>query len=171
MFDQSEASMPGHYAPTQTAFLLLDFHSLFVEKAGGTKGVSALEVAVQLRKWAKTKNIHVIHCLLDINDVPFATCKGPAGIASITQSMRDNGGEEPSTLLENSHGEVTFTRKPGHVSAFKSPGFREYLEGKGIKSLVMTGLSTSGCVLRTAVQGTDEEYVVTVISDGYMDWL
>ena len=55
------------------------------------------------------------------------------------------------------------------MSALKSPGLEDFLQEKGIKSLVLAGLSTSGCVLRTAVAACDAEYVVTVISDGCAD--
>lgn len=84
--------------------------------------------------------------------------------------MKGDGGKEPAELTGgDSDGDVTFTRKIGHVSALKSPGLLEFLEEKGIKSLVLTGLSTSGCVMRTALTGTDAEFVVTVIADGCAD--
>lgn len=77
---------------------------------------------------------------------------------------------EPAELLGNAQEEyVTFKRRAGHISALKSPGLMEYLAEKGVNSLLLAGLSTSGCVLRTAVQATDEEFVVTVIRDGCAD--
>lgn len=83
--------------------------------------------------------------------------------------MKDAGGAEPEALRGQSRNEVTFLRRPGYVSALKSPGLLEYLGRKGVKSLVLAGLSTSGCVMRTAVAASDEEFVVTVLSDGCMD--
>lgn len=80
-----------------------------------------------------------------------------------------SGGDEAPALVEDAEGETTFTRRVGHVSALKSPGLLEYLEENGVKSLVLAGLSTSGCVLRTASAGADAEFVVTVLEDGCAD--
>lgn len=168
-FNAADKSTPGHYGPSQTALLLLDFHSMFVQKAGGPKAHAALEVAAKMRAWAKSQGIQVIHGLIDINAAPFPTCKDAGRLAGVVAAMKSSGGEEPAELLEGGGGDVTFTRKPGYVSAFKSPGLDDFLQKRGIKSLVLTGLSTSGCVLRTAITATDAEYVVTVISGGCAD--
>jgi nicotinamidase-related amidase len=169
-FDSSDISNPGHYGPSQTALLLLDFHSLFVQQASGPTGSAALGVAAKLRTWAKAQGIHVIHCLVDLDDAPVATSKDINRLLGIQLTMRASGGEESVELSEGgAEGEITFTRKPGFVSALKSPGLEDYLQKKGITSLVLTGLSTSGCVNRTALSAPDAEYVVTVISDGCAD--
>jgi nicotinamidase-related amidase len=76
---------------------------------------------------------------------------------------------EPAELRADDKDELTFHRVPGHISALKSPGLLDYLKEKGIKSLVLSGLSTSGCVLRTAVTATDAEFATTVISDACAD--
>ncbi|KAK5222481.1 hypothetical protein LTR47_010474 [Exophiala xenobiotica] len=174
MFNAADITTPGYYGPSETALLLLDFHTMFVKQAGGDKAPAALEVAAQLRTWAKEQGIQVIHALIDVNMTPFPTCKGSKGFASIAAAMQSTGTdvEPPELLSESSNGEdndVTFTRKPGYVSALKSPGMEEFLQKRGIKSLVLTGLSTSGCVARTVFAASDAEYVVTVISDGCAD--
>jgi nicotinamidase-related amidase len=168
-FNAADISTPGHYGPSQTALLLLDFHSMLVQKAAGPKALAALEVAAQMRTWAKSQGIQVIHGLIDINATPFPTCKDAGRFASVVASVKSGGGEEPVELLEGGSDDVTFTRRPGHVSALKSPGLDDFLQKKGIKSLVLTGLSTSGCVMRTAITASDAEYVVSVISDGCAD--
>jgi nicotinamidase-related amidase len=168
-FNPTEKSTPGYYLPSQTALLLLDFHSLFVQKAGGS---ASLAIAANLRTWAHTLGIQVIHCLIDINLPPFPTAKDSDKLASIVAAMKNSGGDkEPAELLDGSGevADVTFTRRAGHVSALKSPGLEEFLRAKGIQSLVLTGLSTSGCVLRTACAACDAEFVTTVISDGCAD--
>ncbi|KAI2633592.1 Isochorismatase hydrolase [Hypomontagnella submonticulosa] len=170
MFNPADITTPGHYGPSQTALLLLDFHTMLVRKVGGPKAVAALETAAKVRAWAKSQGIQVIHCLIDFEDTPFPTCMGADKLGQMVAMAKADGGEEAIELSEGgSDGEVTFTRKPGHVSALKSPGLEDFLKQKGVTSLVLTGLSTSGCVMRTAVAATDAEYVVTVISDGCAD--
>ena len=169
-FGQSDPSTPGFYTSSQTALLLLDFHSRFVEKSGGPAAQAAFETAVRLKRWALSHGIHVIHGIMDLQRTPFQTCKGASTIASTVAIMREDGGEEPAELRENyGQNEKLFTRTPGHVSALKSPGLLDHLHSNGIKSLVLTGLSTSGCVLRTAISATDAEFVVSVISDACAD--
>ncbi|KIW58564.1 hypothetical protein PV05_03072 [Exophiala xenobiotica] len=170
MFNAADIATPGYYGPSETALLLLDFHTMFVKQAGGEKAPAALEVAANLRTWAQTQGIQVIHALIDINMTPFPTCKNSERFTSIGAAMKSTGTDvEPHELLSKSGSgvdDVTFTRRPGYVSALKSPGLDDFLQKKGIKSLVLTGLSTSGCVARTTFAATDAEYVVTVISDG-----
>jgi nicotinamidase-related amidase len=170
MFNSTDVSAPGHYGPSQTAFLLLDFHSLFIEKIGSSTAQAALDVAVKMRTWAKSQGIQIIHCLIDIDLAPYPTCKDTGRFAGVADVMRASGGnKEPVALLEDGSDDVTFTRRLGFVSALKSPGLDDFLQKKGIKSLILAGLSTSGCVTKTGFAATDAEYVVTTMSDGCAD--
>lgn len=142
---------------------------MLIERTGGPAGADALAVAASTKKWAKAQGIHIIHCLIDSSSTPFPTAKDVERLASAMEYFKSSAGDEAPSLVQDSDGEITFTRRIGHVSALKSPGLLEYLEENGIKSLVLTGLSTSGCVLRTAVAGCDAEFVVTVLKDGCAD--
>jgi nicotinamidase-related amidase len=164
-----DTSSPSAYGPSETALLLLDWYTLFVEKVAGPSAEPALKVAVELRNWAKTQNITVIHCLIDANGTPFPACKGVDRFQGLLEIMKNVEQPEPAELRTDDNDELTFYRVPGHISALKSPGLLAYLKEKGIKSLVLTGLSTSGCVLRTAVTATDAEFATTVISDACAD--
>jgi nicotinamidase-related amidase len=171
IFNASDVSAPGHYPPSQTALLLLDFHTMFVQ-GDNAIGSAPAQVAADLRTWAHSHNITVIHALVDVHGTPYTTIKGLPRLSPLLTALRaeGGGGQELTLLRENlAEGEATFSRTPGFVSALKSPGIEEFLREKGIKSLILAGLSTSGCVLRTAIPATDAEYVVTVISDGCAD--
>ncbi|THY29614.1 TPR domain protein [Aureobasidium pullulans] len=160
----------GFYLPSHTALLLLDFHEMFLQHAGPSAN-TAVATAVEMRKWATSHGILVIHALIDTAKSAFPSCKDANRFNTTVAAMVSSGTiDEPTSLTEGAGaGELTFARKPGHVSALKSPGLMEFLYEKGIKSLILTGLSTSGCVLRTALQATDEEFVVTVVRDGCAD--
>lgn len=169
MFNLKDQSTPGHYGPSQTALFLLDFHSMFIHRADGTNAPISLKVAAGMRNWANSLGIQVIHCLIDLNQTPYPTCKNAGNFSSAITAMRTSGGEEPRELVDGVGNDVTFTRRPGFISALSSPGLDDFLKEKDIKSLLLAGLSTSGCVLRTAVMAGEAEYVVTVISDGCAD--
>ncbi|KAF5675309.1 isochorismatase hydrolase [Fusarium denticulatum] len=164
-----DASSPSAYGPSETALLLLDWYSLFIEKVAGPVAEPALKVAIELRNWAKANNITVVHCLIDANGTPFPACKGVERFQGLLQVMKTLEQPEPAELRADDKDEPTFHRVPGHISALKSPGLLDYLKKKGIKSVVLSGLSTSGCVLRTAVTATDAEFATTVISDACAD--
>ena len=170
-FNPADPSAPGHYGPSQTALVLLDFHNLVVNKNAGPKGPAALEVAIKLRTWAHSQGIQVIHGLVNTTLTPFPTSKDFERFKLIIAAAKLNGnGDESPELLKGGPGnEPTFARRVGYISAFKSPGFPEFLQKNGIKSLIIAGLATSGVVLRTALEGSEEEYVVTVISDACAD--
>jgi len=88
----------------------------------------------------------------------------------VADMVASGGVAEPAELVERyDEQDVTFTRAPGIVSAMESPGLMDRLESRGIKSLVLCGLSTSGAVLRTAMPATDAGFVVTIIEDGCAD--
>lgn len=169
-FDAKDRANPAYYDPSQTAFLLLDFHTMFVQHSGPS-ALLAVAVAAKFKKWAESQGILVIHALIDTTKSPFPTCKDATRYSTIMSAMESTTTTvEPAVLLGNGQeGNLTFTRQAGHISALKSPGLMELLAEKGIKSLLLAGLSTSGCVLRTALQATDEEFVVTVIKDGCAD--
>lgn len=169
-FDANDRTNPAYYGPSQTAFLLLDFHTMFVEQSGPSAS-QAVAVAASFKKWARSQGILVIHALIDTSKSPFPTCKDATRYSTIISAMKSsNTTVEPAELLGDADEEnLTFTRQAGHISALKSLGLMEFLAEKGIKSLLLAGLSTSGCVLRTALQATDEEFVVTVIQDGCAD--
>lgn len=173
LLDSSSPESPGFYAASETTLLLLDWHSLFVEKPGQDAS-AALAVAAGLRSWAQKLNMTIVHALIDCSQDPFLACKDRGMVQSTAAAMVQAGGvSEADVLSAGSSGniecETTFLRTPGHVSAPKSPGLLEHLHAKGIKSVLLTGLSTSGCVARTAFAVTDAEFVVTVVSDACAD--
>jgi maleamate amidohydrolase len=55
------------------------------------------------------------------------------------------------------------------ASAFFRTGLDEYLRGEGIDSLVVTGLTTSGCVRATVVDGLQHDYRVVIPSEAVGD--
>lgn len=162
-----DTSSPYAYQPSETALLLLDWYSLFVEIAAGPRAAAARDTTFQFRKWAKSQGITVIHCLIDANGTLGPICKDKKRYEDFLELMKASTEPEPTELRDEL--EMYFQRAPAHLSALKSPGLLEHLKDQGIKSLVLTGLSTSGCVLRTALTTTDAEFVTTVIRDACAD--
>lgn len=162
---------PSHYAASQTALLLLDYKHVVINKIG-EPAYAAVKTAVEMRQWAKSKGVEVLHCLVDFSGAqPFPTSKEAERLSILIAQLKQedgDGGEEPTELLDNG-GDATFYRRPGHISALHPTDIKMYLRGRGIRSLILMGLSTGGCVVRTSFEAAEEEYVVSVIEDGCAD--
>ncbi|PRP74772.1 hypothetical protein PROFUN_06633 [Planoprotostelium fungivorum] len=165
-FDPSDPSSPSHYKSNETALLLLDFHNFIVNMADAS---SAVQVSSSLRQWAIEKQIPVLHCLIDIKE-PFSPVFKMAARSAMVSSLPPQMLSETADLNEPSSAfDHHFVRAPGTVSALESRGLMEFLQAKGIRSLVLCGLSTSGCTFSTARAATDKRFVVTIIEDGCSD--
>ena len=55
------------------------------------------------------------------------------------------------------------------VGAFGTTDLDEQLRDRGIDTLILAGISTSGCVLSTVRDGSDRDYRVVVLSDATAD--
>ena len=69
--------------------------------------------------------------------------------------------------LEPAEGEPVFEKQ--WASGFFNTGLDEYLRKAGIDSLVVTGLTTSGCVRATAVDGLQYDFKVVIPAEAVGD--
>ena len=69
-------------------------------------------------------------------------------------------------LVEKGH-EIVITKQ--YASSFFGTSLAATLTAAGIDSLVLTGVSTSGCVRATAVDGCQHGFVTVVARDGVGD--
>lgn len=176
LFDATVPSSPSSILASNTALLLLDYQALAISTLGDV-GTRAVQVARRIRHQALDRGVAVLHGVVDINATPAPTSRiserWPRYQARIGQDP-SLGAEVPELLgaREASSGsgtERTFARKPGLVSALSAPGLREELEGRGVRALVVCGVSTSGCVLSTVRDATERGWVVCVVADACAD--
>jgi len=71
------------------------------------------------------------------------------------------------STLEPQDGDVVVTKR--RVSAFTGSDLEVILRSRGIDTLVLTGIATSGVVLSTLRQAADLDFEVVVLSDGCAD--
>jgi nicotinamidase-related amidase len=120
-----------------------------VREHGGT--IAYVRVAFTEEDWAAVPPANVI----------FAQ-------ASRTRMMHH---EDPSTAIHDS-----LTPQPGdivvrktRVGAMSTTDLDRQLRDRGIDTLILAGLSTSGVVLSTVVEAADRDYRLFVLSDGTED--
>lgn len=171
ILDPQNPCSPLAFHTSQTALLLLDFHAFIVKSQPEGRGPAAVSSAAALRAWARDRGMLVVHCMIDLR----ATTAAERKMAKRTNGVRDRmRGEAPTTKgevaeVEAEAGEYIFYRPPSHVSAMGSYGLREFLREHDVRSLVLAGFSTSGCVINTAKGAADEGFSVTVVEDACGD--
>ncbi|CAK7208053.1 hypothetical protein SEUCBS139899_010887 [Sporothrix eucalyptigena] len=176
ILDAADPCSPLAVPPSKTALLLLDFHS-FIVASQPDAGKDVVTLAAQLRSWARTKGMFIVHCGIDFRAVTPANRKMAKRANGVQQRMTQGpqGGLEAQKgiaspeVLAPAPGEYLFYRPPSNVSALGSYGLEAFLAAHCIESLVLTGFSTSMCVLNTAKDAADSGFVVTVIRDATGD--
>lgn len=169
-------NLAASYGPSETALLLLDLQNFIL---GGIQDAASKEKlfasAKALLTAARENNVPILHCHIDVNRAPMPTSKlAERWVNEYVPVLAKNpaAGSAPAeiAMLEGAANEFHVTRVPGRVSAFQSEGILPLLREKlGVKSLVICGVVSTGCVLSTGRGGTDEDFVVTVVSDACWD--
>nr|WP_272924867.1 MULTISPECIES: isochorismatase family cysteine hydrolase [unclassified Streptomyces] len=85
---------------------------------------------------------------------------GPRGSARTTA-------RSPGAAATSRQDDIMVTKR--RASAFSGSDLDVALRARGIDSLVLTGLSTSGVVLHTLCQANDQDFGLTVLADACLD--
>jgi nicotinamidase-related amidase len=169
ILDALNSCSPLSVPASQTALLLLDFHK-FIITSQPNEGKDALATAENLREWARVHDILVIHCMIDLKAVTASHQKMASRANGVRDKMKGHPeiSGEPSSIAALAD-EYTFWRPPSHISAMGSYGVEAFLAEHDIKSLILAGFSTSGCVINTAKGATDKGFIVTIVDDACGD--
>jgi nicotinamidase-related amidase len=171
IFDAKNPASPLSIITAQIALLLMDYHNLLISR-GGDQATDTVLKAKTMREWAAANGALIIHCLVDMKQAILPSFKSAARfkvMAEMMNSQPDIANEYPDIAYTAGSGEYLVTRSAGYGSALKCSGLRELLGARIVKSIILCGISTSGCVLSTARAAGDDEYIVTVIEDACMD--
>lgn len=174
VFDATKASSPLSVSAAHTALLLMDYQNLIIPAAGDA-GSQIISTAKQMRDWALSRSIPVYHCLIDTKSgaKPITSSKLADRWSTYAEKIaaKPKLGDETSELSPPADSELekTFTRRPGFISVLLSDGLGDELKRRKVRSLIVSGLSTSGCVLSTVRAANDDGYVVTVVEDACAD--
>lgn len=138
---ESDIMVLGILDKKSTAFVMIDIQDKFVPVISGVKGV--------------IKNANILVKASEILKVPLiVTEQYPKGLGGTVKSIK---------LPEN----VTKIEKT-HFSCFGCDGFDKKikeLKTKGFKSLVLFGIETHVCILKTALDAISEGFEVHVVAD------
>lgn len=174
LLDAKNPASPLCVPPSETALILADYQNFIVSRAGPS-GSAIISSAASLRSWADQQRIPVIVATIATDQLPLPQSKfygSAGGIVELFKTSPELGEVHPDlakpegTLNPVSH---HVTRRLGLVSVLNSDGVGDLLKSLGTRSIIMAGLSTSGCVLSTVRDANEHGYVVTVVEDACAD--
>jgi nicotinamidase-related amidase len=154
-----------------TAVLLMDFQNDMVERVPEAERKTLLESASTVLATARKAGMPVIYIVVGFR-------KGYPEVSPRNKlfSMVKNAGRllagTPGTAVHASVApladDVVLTKV--RVGAASTTPLETMLRARGITSLVLMGIATSGVVLSTVRWAADMDYTLTVISDGCADF-
>jgi nicotinamidase-related amidase len=156
----------SEFQPSKSALLLMDFQNAIVGMVG--EGAPALlERARDARAAAKASGMAVMHVRVAFTDADYASVSPRnKSFAALSKSRFITDGSEAAAIhpaLAPASDEEVFTKK--RVGAFSTTNLAERLKARGIDTLYLCGISTSGVVLSTVRDAADKDYRLFIITD------
>jgi nicotinamidase-related amidase len=156
--------------PRRTALLVMDYQQAIVGMIDESDALVAR--AVEAIALVRSRGGHVGYVRVaftdaDLQNIP-PTSRMGARIASAPQAFHD---DSPTTQIDERvaprDGDI-IVRKT-RVGAFSTTDLAQQLADRGIDTLILAGISTSGVVLSTVRDGSDRDYALYVLSDATAD--
>ncbi|MEZ0066434.1 nicotinamidase-related amidase [Streptacidiphilus sp. MAP12-20] len=156
--------------PARTALLLMDFQPAVLGAVPDPEGVLAR--AGQALAWARTHGAHVVFVRVALDEADVAAIparnKAFAQVAATGYLTEGSHGTAVHESLEIREQDLT-VRKIRFGAFASDTDLRAELHGRGVDTLVLAGLSTSGVVLTTLRLAADDDYRLFVLADATAD--
>lgn len=150
------------------ALLLMDLMPIVVPAFGGDDAL--LERLAKAADAARRCGVTIIHVRVYFRD-GFPEVSGTNKIfGAVIQNFdftESNTETDVHSAVAPQDGDILVTKR--RVSAFTGSDLDVVLRARGIRSLVLSGVATSGVVLSTLRQAADLDFGLTVLSDGCAD--
>lgn len=156
--------------PQRTALLVMDYQQAIVgmiEDSDALVERAAEAIDLVRERGGHIGYVRVAFTAADLQDVPPTSSMG-ARIASGPQPFMD---DSPTTQIDPRvapHDGDIIVRKT-RVGAFSTTDLAQQLTDRGIDTLILAGISTSGVVLSTVRDASDRDYRLFVLSDATAD--
>lgn len=152
--------------PTRTALLLMDFQNGIVERFGADDP-RILDVAARAVDTARAAGVTIgyVRVALSAADaaaVP-ATNKIFSGVATSGAMRADDPATAVADAIAPRAGDIVVRKT--RVGALSTTDLDQQLRDRGIDTLVLGGIATSGVVLSTLRDAADRDYRLLVLAD------
>lgn len=152
-----------------TALLVMDFQAEVVALFGD-EASPALARAAELCAAARAAGVPIVYVVVGFRPGYPELDRRNAAFASLADSGRlvmAGPGLELAAPLRAEPGDVVVVKH--RVSAFAGTDLEMILRAKGIETLVLSGIATSGVVLSTLRHAADADYRLVVVKDACAD--
>ncbi|MEJ0025172.1 MAG: isochorismatase family cysteine hydrolase [Rhizomicrobium sp.] len=154
------------FNPARSALLLMDFQNAIVGMVG-EGGPALLERATRARAAAKASGMAVMHVRVAFAEADYAAVSPRNKAFTALKSSRFLADGTPPAAIHDAlapaSDEEVFTKH--RVGAFSTTNLAERLIARGIDTLVLAGIATSGVVLSTLRDAADHDYRLFVLGD------
>ena len=154
--------------PSRAALLIMDFQGGIIARLGESERAALVARVSQLRDRARAAGVQVAYVRVAL------TAEEAAGVPENNKSFSTlaanaaayDPGAVGTQLIEElapAEGEIVVRKR--RVGAFSTTDLAEQLAARGVDTLLLAGISTSGVVLSTVRDAADHDYRIVVVRD------
>lgn len=161
---------PRQIDPRHAALLVMDYQNAIVDMLGEPDDLLSLAaeaIALVRRQGGAVGYVRVAFRDADFEAIP-ATSRMGTRVATSATAFHD---DSPTTAVHDrvapQDGDIVVRKV--RVGAFSTTDLDAQLRERGIDTLILAGISTSGVVLSTVRDASDRDYRVVVLADATAD--
>jgi nicotinamidase-related amidase len=163
-------TVPDLLEPSRTALLLMDYQNGVIDRFAGTEAeLLARAVAAIRTARAAGATVGYVRVALDPDEAAAVPATNKTFHAFAGRGSM--GADDPATSVAGAiaprEGDIVVRKK--RVGAFSTTDLDVQLRDRGIDTLVLGGISTSGVVLSTVRDAADRDYRVVLLEDLCVD--
>lgn len=157
--------------PSRTALLVMDYQNGIVARV--QNGAQLVEQAVELITNFRARGGTVAYVRVAFADGDLDHAPASSGMArNVSPEGRaamhaDSPNTQIADAITPQDGDIVVRKQ--RVGAFSTTDLDEQLRARGIDTLLLAGISTSGCVHSTVLDAFDRDYRVLVLADACAD--
>jgi nicotinamidase-related amidase len=150
--------------PSTTALLIMDYQNGIIPMAPNPEELLAgARQAIDLIRSHGGTIGYVRVGFADAGEIGGSMGKRVGGVAALEQFGADHANTQIHADVAPEDGDIVVRKT--RVGPFGSTDLHEQLQGRGIDTLVLAGISTSGVVLSTVRDAHDRDYRLIVLAD------
>jgi nicotinamidase-related amidase len=152
--------------PRRTALLVMDYQAGILDRLGDAGAL--LSCAADAIAVVRGRGGQIGYVRVAFDDADYAAAPPHSRFASVGPEMHS---DSPATAVHDAvapePGDI-IVRKT-RVGAFSTTDLDQQLRDRGVTTLILAGISTSGVVLSTVRDAADRDYQLLVLADGCAD--
>lgn len=155
--------------PDRCALVMLDFQPMALSSIADSDGL--IELAKDAVDTARRSGVHIVYVRVALDDADYDAIPPTNKVFAPVATSRYLSDSDAATAIHPAldvQPQDTVIRKT-RVGAFSTTPLRALLQSRGIDTVLLAGLATSGAVLSTVRDGADLDLRLVLVSDCIAD--